>query len=135
MVTISKKLSLSIFFALILFSIYFMVQVISNYNSGSIIFKYIRLVFLITSISIIFLKSYTSKVSIKPSKNLKKLAYVTFSILILETLIFSVFILKLIELGFLSDVELYWQIVSFVLFGFSLLALVYIHKKDIMEKI
>lgn len=134
MFTISKQLSIVLFFILILLSLYFTTQVISNYNIDNTVYKYINYVFSSILISLIFFNSYFLKVTHNHVKINKRISLLTVLFLVMLIVFFALYIFKLINYGFLSGIILYWQISSLVIGILSIATLVYIHQKVIMKK-
>jgi hypothetical protein len=135
MFTISKQLSISLFSIFILSSLFFMIQVIFFFNSNAEVFSHFRSAFSSILIGLIFLNSYCLKDYSQNQKGInRKLALITFLILVIDTIFFALFLFKLINYGFLSGKILYWQISSLVIGLISLYAFIYIHQKRIMKK-
>ena len=138
MIKLPKKVIVFMFVSTFFSGIFFIYA--SYINSKNLeVFDYLSKVFLLWTMSGIFLAVNHRNGIIKPKvDNIMLSPYLTISILILSTLIFSFHILVMIKLGFGKKMELYHQIMTTVLAITTISVNIYNHlfvlKKQSNEK-
>lgn len=126
MFKLSKKLNICLIIACLISYFYYSILTLINLNTDTIIFKYLKSVFVCVILGVIFFDYYLVT---KNYNKIEILRYIITSILFFTTLFLSLTILKLINFGFYDGKEFYWQLASLVIGVISIASLIIILKK------
>ena len=138
MIKLPKKILIAIFFIILAISSVNLFYIISHYNDLSI-YRYISSFFVGLLLCGLFLSIYIKGLYVGNNKRdggLMKSPILTLIILLVGTIVFSIFILSLIELDFEFQNKkiLYWQISSLILGVISIGLFINIHVKLVKRK-
>ncbi|QMU63233.1 MAG: hypothetical protein GKR88_02380 [Flavobacteriaceae bacterium] len=133
MIKLPKYIIQALFFLCLLIALIY-VYFIYSHNKELNFFKYSNSFFLSILIGSLFLSLYQKESVKKGQLNIMKFPFLTAIIMIIEILVFSIFIRKLIISEIQNKEVLYWQISAPILAILSLIVFIKIHIKNIKTR-
>ena len=132
MIKLSKGFIMGLFFMLLfaaVISLFFVYKNTANLN----FFEYVDVFFFSISLASGFLILYHEKSDIDKRVDIMKSPLLTLLILIICTLVFALYVLKLMHFGFQTKEILLWQLSIPVFSILSFIALVKVHVKNVKK--